>query len=393
MTEGRIAEIQTNPHAAQLEKGFRWLRFEPGLELEFMRDYWTNHRLRVRSGMIIGAIIFAAFTVKDIITLPTEAWIWTVITVDGFIVPVMLTGAALTLVEDYKPWITRASHVVLVLVWIGFVVSMLETVALGTPTRYESIMLTIAYILFSTGLRAVPALTSCIFGVVVYLVGIRYLGVAPEEIQAQTFHLVSITAIGAIGAYAREAMLRKLFLTQSLSTFRAEHDPLTQLLNRGAAMRRIEIAWRQAARQDERISIFLIDADHFKAYNDRYGHVEGDKCLIGVSKAIKEPLNRPMDVAARYGGEEFVALAYGADQKDAAAIADRIRVNIENMRLPLESGGDARITVSIGIASIRPASGPSGSEITDVLRLADAALYSAKSSGRNRAVLSQTNSF
>lgn len=387
MPEGQIAEIQSSPHAAQLEKGFRWLRFEPGLEQEFMRDYWANHRLRIRSGMIIGAIIFAAFTVKNIFTQPAEAWILTVITVDGFIVPVMLLGASLTLVEEYKPWITRASHVVLVLVWIGFVASMLETVALHTPTRYESAMLMIAYILFSTGLRAVPALTSCVFGVVIYLVGIRILGVDQDEIDSQTFHLVSITVIGALGAYAREAMLRKLFLIQSISTFRAEHDPLTQLLNRGAAMRRIEIAWRQAARQHDQISIFLIDADHFKAYNDRYGHIEGDKCLIGLGKAIKEPLNRPMDVAARFGGEEFVALAYGVGQQDAATIADKIRVNIEKMILKLDNGGEARITVSIGVTSISPASGPAGSEITDALRLADSALYSAKSSGRNRAVL------
>ena len=95
-----------------------------------------------------------------------------------------------------------------------------------------------------------------------------------------------------------------------------------------------------------------------------------------------------MDVVARFGGEEFVALAYGVDPNDAVLIADRIRVAVESMRLPLENGGEAGMTVSIGIASIRPTSGPAGSEITDALRLADAALYAAKSAGRNRVVLS-----
>ncbi len=392
MAEDQIPGMQNNPHAAQLQKGFPWLRFESGLEREFMENYWTNHRLRIRRGLIAGAIIFLVFSIKDIMILPRSTWIWTVPTVDGFIVPVLLLGALLTRSPHYKPWITRASHAVLMLVWLGFVATLLESRALGSPIPYESMMLTIAYILFSTGLRAIPAVTSCIFGVVIYLIGTSILGSSPAVINHEAFHLIAVTAIGAIGAYARESMLRKLFLTQSLASFHAEHDSLTQLLNRGAAMRRIKIAWRQAARQHEQIAILLIDADHFKDYNDQYGHIEGDKCLQSISKAIKEPLNRPMDLAARFGGEEFVVLAFGANQKDAAEIADKIRIKIANTKILLANGSEAQITVSVGIASITPtptaADADVESEIINVLRLADTALYAAKSTGRNRSVMS-----
>lgn len=387
MTENRVSETQTSPHAAQLEKGFPRLRFEPALEREFMENYWTNHRLRVRSGMIVGTIIFFAFSIKDIMLLPKSTWIWTVATVDGFIVPVMLFGASLTWQEQWKPWITRASHVVLMLIWIGFVASLLESRALGTPIRYESIMLTIAYILFSTGLRTIPAVTSCIFGVVLYIVGSLLFGTDHAIVQTEAFHLIAITVIGTIGAYARETMLRKLFLTQSIANFRAEHDPLTQLLNRGAAMRRLETAWNHAARQRNPISIILVDADHFKSYNDRYGHLEGDKCLQGIGRALKEVLCRPMDMVGRFGGEEFVALAYDTDREGAVCMAEKIRVAVEHTRVLLETGHTTHITVSIGVISLVPSPGEDASVITNALRQADSALYAAKSAGRNCFVL------
>jgi diguanylate cyclase (GGDEF)-like protein len=136
----------------------------------------------------------------------------------------------------------------------------------------------------------------------------------------------------------------------------------------------------------------MIDADYFKAYNDRYGHLEGDKCLQSVGKSIKDVLHRPMDVVARFGGEEFIAMTYGVRQEDATTIADRIRSAVENLKIPLAEGGEARITVSIGIASVQPISGEVTSEIAKALKQADTALYSAKSAGRNRFVVIKLSS-
>lgn len=388
MTGNHVSEIQSNPHAAQLAKGFPWLRFEPRLEQEFMRSYWSNHRMRMRVGMIVGAIIFIAFSIKYVLTLPRSTWITTVVVVDGFIVPVLLFGALLTLRAQYQPWISKVGNLVLVLMWIGLSATLLESRALGTPIHYESMLLAIAFVLFSTGLRAVPALMSCIFGITIYLVGICILGEHPEVVEDEAFHLISITAIGAIGVYNRESMLRRLFLTQSVATFRAEHDPLTQLLNRGAAMRRLETAWSQAARQHNPIAVFLIDADHFKAYNDQYGHIEGDKCLQSIASAIKVLPRRPMDMVARFGGEEFVALAYDTDWKGAELIAEKVRIAVANMKIPLESGKEVGVTISIGVASVQPIAGDVTSTIVKTLRQADAALYAAKSAGRNCFVIS-----
>lgn len=387
MSTDQFAENQSSPHAAQLAKGFVRLRFEPDLEREFLQHYWTNHRRRIRIGLMVGVIIFLLFSLKDVMMYPKDTWVWTVSTRCGFIIPVMLLGMLPTFSSRLRAGFAKVSWVVLTLVWGGFVAVLLEAMALATPLPYETMMLMMAFVFFMTGLRAVPSFVSCLPAIAVYLIGVSILGGDARLIGTQGFHLICMAVIGVMGAYSRELLLRKLFLTQSLADFRAEHDSLTRLLNRGAAMRHLDIAWRQAARQHDELAVILIDVDHFKAYNDRYGHLEGDRCLQSVGQAVKSLLCRPMDMAARYGGEEFVALAYGVGSEDAAALADRIRAAVENLRFGLPDGNEAQVTISVGVFCVQPGANDVSESIKNALRQADMALYSAKRAGRNRAVL------
>lgn len=387
MSTDQFAENLSSPHAAQLAKGFVRLRFEPDLEREFLQDYWTNHRRRIRVGLMVGVVIFLLFSLKDVMMYPKNTWVWTVSTRCGFIIPVMLLGMLPTFSSQLRAGFARVSWVVLTLVWGGFVAVLLEARALATPLPYETMMLMMAFVFFMTGLRAVPSFVSCLPAIAVYLIGVSILGGDARLIGTQGFHLICMAVIGVMGAYSRVLLLRKLFLTQSLADFRAEHDSLTRLLNRGAAMRHLDIAWRQAARQHDQLALILIDVDHFKAYNDRYGHLEGDRCLQSVAQAVKSLLCRPMDMAARYGGEEFVALAYGVSREDAAALADRVRAAVENLRFGLADGNEAQVTISVGVVCAQPSANDAAESIKNALRQADMALYAAKHAGRNRFVL------
>ncbi|MOA32680.1 Phytochrome-like protein cph2 [compost metagenome] len=129
------------------------------------------------------------------------------------------------------------------------------------------------------------------------------------------------------------------------------------------------------------MSVMMIDADHFKAFNDRHGHQAGDLALKTLARVITENVRRPTDLVARYGGEEFSVILAETDGHGAQQIAEHIRQGVE--QLPLVDGAERPMTVSIGIASWTAAS-----EMTleQLLFAADKALYQAKESGRNRVV-------
>jgi len=161
-------------------------------------------------------------------------------------------------------------------------------------------------------------------------------------------------------------------------------DPLTGLGNRRRLDRGIKQAWREA-QQGGPVSLLLLDIDHYKAYNDRYGHGQGDLCLAQVGRALRQATRRQPAVVARYGGEEFAVLLPASDVTVARLVAERIQAGIAALALVHAGSPTApHITVSIGVATLQP--GPSGLA-DDLLARADAALYAAKRDGRNRIVV------
>jgi diguanylate cyclase (GGDEF)-like protein len=161
-------------------------------------------------------------------------------------------------------------------------------------------------------------------------------------------------------------------------------DTLTGISNRGRFDAVLRQEWRRAAREETALSLIFCDIDHFKRFNDTYGHQAGDDCLVRVAQSLDAALNRPADIAARYGGEEFVALLVDTDGGGARTIADRIRSAIDLLRIEHRSSSVVPwLTVSLGIATVRP---DSSGRPEDLVKLADRACYAAKQSGRNRVV-------
>ncbi len=162
----------------------------------------------------------------------------------------------------------------------------------------------------------------------------------------------------------------------------ASVDGLTGIPNRRMFDEVLEKEWRRAMRESGPLSLVMIDIDYFKPYNDNYGHASGDECLSRVARALHESLNRAADLICRYGGEEFAAILPGTDAEGAAAIAEKIRLNIEALNIPhCRSDAADHITISLGAATVIPSAEYS---IKDLIEHADKMLYEAKDKGRNR---------
>jgi diguanylate cyclase (GGDEF)-like protein len=168
------------------------------------------------------------------------------------------------------------------------------------------------------------------------------------------------------------------FELQSLSTL----DGLTGISNRRSFDNYLDMSLKNCFRSDNPISLIIADIDFFKDYNDNYGHLQGDNCLIKIAKTIASSVKRPLDFAARYGGEEFAVILPETDEEGAMVIAETIRKNIEELNLTHEhSSVTPYVTLSLGIETISPKIGYS---INELIENADKALYNSKLNGRNQ---------
>ena len=162
----------------------------------------------------------------------------------------------------------------------------------------------------------------------------------------------------------------------------SNQDGLTGVPNRRYFEETFSSEWRRCVRDSKALAFLMIDIDFFKAFNDTYGHLEGDKCLKIVAKAISSCLRRPGDCMARYGGEEFAVLLPNTEMEGAMKIAQDIHCEVEKMGVVHSASTvSQQVTVSIGVHSMYPTS---EQEPSKLIELADCALYTAKRSGRNR---------
>jgi diguanylate cyclase (GGDEF)-like protein len=161
-------------------------------------------------------------------------------------------------------------------------------------------------------------------------------------------------------------------------------DSLTGIWNRRKYDQTIKMEWNRCLRYQRSIALILIDIDYFKEFNDCYGHMAGDECLVKIGETLKNCLIRSTDMAVRYGGEEFVVLLTETGNEEAVKIANMLREKIEELRIPHEkSTVSSYVTVSIGVTSTVP---HMNSSRNDLFKAADKALYQAKTAGRNQVI-------
>ncbi|MFC5863980.1 diguanylate cyclase [Acidicapsa dinghuensis] len=212
--------------------------------------------------------------------------------------------------------------------------------------------------------------------------------VHPSQLNYSIFYLQSFIGISLIMVYAVSAALadRDRIHQELTEAYReadaiAALDHLTNLANRRSFDEHLAREWKRATRERVSLSVVLIDVDHFKLYNDRYGHLAGDDCLREVGTILAAAPLRNTDLAARFGGEEFAILLPRADSEGAVLIAERIRLAISDKHIPHISHPAGIVTVSAGVATIRPTADVDPSLL---IHHADEALYYAKKNGRNQ---------
>ena len=202
--------------------------------------------------------------------------------------------------------------------------------------------------------------------------------------RRSAFTVAMTTLIGAAWvavSWVLAFALRDKILAEGELMRLAMTDPLTGLANRRVLDRRLAHEWRRAVREGEPLSVLFFDIDHFKRFNDTYGHAAGDEVLALVAERIAAGARRASDMAARYGGEEFTVVLPGTSLPAAIAVAEKIRKRVESANLEHSASSHGRVTVSVGCASCDPPAGGSGARL---LAAADRLLYEAKEGGRNQ---------
>lgn len=193
----------------------------------------------------------------------------------------------------------------------------------------------------------------------------------------------------------------QLRLSRALAEVRrlSRTDPLTGLFNRRAMQERLERELLRADRQNAPLSVLMVDVDHFKAFNDLYGHAGGDHALIKMADCLRQAASRANDDCARWGGEEFLVLLPDTDGPGAMAVAQHLHQALVELAHPHEASPLGQLTASVGIATLEPPSeecaaalraAPLQDRLEELLGRADAALYRAKAAGRSRSEIAES---
>ena len=374
----------------QREQGFRWLNFSPELEVAYRRATkpMTDHQSNV--ALFCGLVIWLAFIGMDVIRLQDRATdlfsnprLLTLVQV-RITVLMALAGCWLALLQTdprfKRPWVVAG---MLYLLTLGGTISNDTHAALGTPHENNVLILLMVVIFLPLGLRlkeATAVAVLCLVSVLLVSLANHPEG-QRESIFYRLFYLLVAACIGGMGAYLREYAQREQFLLRAELEWLARRDALTGLHNRRAFNEHLELALSVGRRDNQPVALMMIDADHFKLYNDAYGHAAGDHALQRLAEVLQSLCRRPLDHAARTGGEEMALVLYGVNAAQAQGLSEQLVQRVRALALAHKASPTAEhLTVSVGCAISLPLE-----EAKSLYTRADALLYQAKRQGRNKA--------
>jgi diguanylate cyclase (GGDEF)-like protein len=380
-----LSNTSPSPYRSAFEKGYRWLRFDGTLEGEFQSFYTEGHLVRVRVAAYLVIVLFIAFIGIDQATLPAEVSFWTTKIRVGMIMPMVVL-----LYVSYRPamrgYVGRAVYAGSLVAGVGTVAVIGTALKLGTQIPYEGILLVALFVYLIACLQWRRALFANMVTMLAFVAMELLYQTDPQARLYQMIFMCAANAVGAYGGYFLEHSARTMFLINNLLNELAELDGLTGLSNRRTLNIHLDRIWKQAMRDKQDVAIAMIDVDHFKKYNDRYGHAQGDAALRAVADVIAHHARRPLDITARYGGEEFAVVWYHPSATELARMAEVMTRAVVGLGMAHADSEIGKLSISVGVAMMTP----TGKETSaDLLRLADDALYQAKHQGRNRVVVAR----
>jgi diguanylate cyclase (GGDEF)-like protein len=377
-----LSAFPESPYAAALRDGRRGLRFEGALEEEYLRARLWDSRTLIRAACTLGVMLGGQRVVERIVS---SDWHQPVFFTLAF---VFLTTVALAAFAWGRLFERAYEPLARVIVPARNAIAAIPIAAGAAAGSFELLLflpLMVVGPFFFLGLRFRVALLSALLLLASFSIAALAAGLAvPFVIRAGVFLGLCIVAC-AVCARHFERWCRTSFLESRLITELVELDPLTGAKNRRVFDEQLAQLWQRAVQERRPLAVLLVDVDHFKAFNDRYGHQAGDHALRRVAQALKTLVHRPFDVLTRYGGEEFAALLYDMNATQAEQLAEQMRQAVTDLGIEHRASRTcATVSVSVGVAAIEPglARKPRGAT-----QLADEALYEAKLRGRNSVVV------
>ncbi|HVS77940.1 MAG TPA: GGDEF domain-containing protein [Steroidobacteraceae bacterium] len=366
-------------YAQELRRGFPDLRFPADLERIFQAFHLERARTRVRFFQLALGLLAIAAAVRSSaldsapLARVTLGWL-------GLVIPACLALALASWSRLYDRLYLPAARLLLPLIAAVSAFGIADRPVAGQPDLFYFLTCFSIAIFFLGGQLFREALLVNIFMVVVLGFALAHAGWPAADVVYYATVLVITSAVGAFVYQGVERQLRTSFLERGLLSEMVARDGLTGLKNRGAFDDDYARLWQQAMRDRRSIALLIIDVDHFKAYNDRYGHQAGDAALRRVAQVVKLFARRPLDIAARYGGEEFLVALYDLGADHVREIAEELRESVQALAIQHDDSPAGVVTASIGVSIVspRPGRSPEGA-----VQLADEALYAAKRGGRN----------
>jgi diguanylate cyclase (GGDEF)-like protein len=358
------------------------LRFPEELESEYRAARNDSNRRWARMSLYVALSTTLGFAVIDHFVLGAPKVGNSDVVRFGLQLPMVLVMLVITGKQLFAKWYQPAVQIAAPLFGLGSVVLAAQASPEQLPLVAARLLLAVFFFYFMIALPFYAAIRTNIVLVAGFCAAM-FMGYIPPHIATYVlFTLLCANLIGALGCYALEHANRVAFLDRRRLVEVAMHDGLTGLLNRAALEEQTRALWQQAVRDRQLVSVVLIDVDHFKAYNDRYGHQAGDQCLRDIAAAVRRAARRrPLDLVARYGGEEFIAVLFGADRSHAESVARGVLEAVRELHIPhTASPTRPHVTASVGTATVDPVSEYSQDL---AVQLADRALYAAKGRGRD----------
>jgi len=377
-----LSRADTPSLTEQLQRGFHGLRFEGELEAAYRRDQFYERLRYLRINLAILAAISIVIIQVDRVVVPVISRVVPDLARTGIMLPILIVGFGLTFLRRahvvYPRYIAVAMSVALAgICWVT-----LSAWFIGEPRLFGRLILAIVAVYFVLGIdfRAAIGINAVAFAAYAVLATMKDMAAIDLTHYLLTLSVANIICVA--GAYNLEHARRTAWLEGQRLAESALQDGLTGIHNRRRFDEHLQRVWSQCVRERRPIALLLVDIDHFKDYNDRYGHQAGDEAMKSVAAQLARFARRPLDLAARYGGEEFAIILFDVKRGDAERIGAEALEAVRELAIPHQDSGVAPVlTASMGIACVQPVARRSWA---GVIQLADQALYAAKDHGRNR---------
>ncbi|WP_407313335.1 diguanylate cyclase [Pseudomonas sp. nanlin1] len=372
----------------KIASGLCRLRFSPAIEAQYESETRVERNRFLALTGLVGVLVYNCFLINDYLSLNDAFHIIALGRLGVFTPAIILTLIILPHLHSRGAREGLASFGSVLSVILPLVAMLFS----DSPYRMHFQMGTILNMVFCTMIQRLPFQYAC--GSIVIMVSLQMLATFVSGAmefavwRANSLFFIAAAIFLLMGSYflERDSRMAYLFalrgrILQSQLTTMARTDSLTNLYNRRYLVEVTETTWEDALYSPRNVSVILLDIDNFKAFNDTYGHMQGDQCLQRLSACIKKTASQEDTWVFRFGGEEILVLMLNAQPAEARSMAERLRAEVMAAAIPHPvMGAEAVVTISLGIASgIAP-----HIRADDLIASADTALYAAKKAGRNR---------